>query len=276
MSTGKLVGQLGLRLSYARWEPLGDPKAVVLLVHGYGEHMGRYLHVIEALNQRDIAVFALDHRGHGKSEGPRACVEKFEYFVHDLHLLLLKAKDAYPKQPFFMIGHSMGGLIATHYALGYEDQLEGLVLSGAALQIGDEVSALLKAISKYLAKFVPNWGILAGEENVLSRDPEVERRFKADPLCYNGKLKARMGYEMMIASQDAFARMSQLSLPLLIMHGTADRMTNPAGSQTLHQQARSQDKTLKLWPDHFHEIFNEPQKEQVITFMLDWLDKRVV
>ena len=276
MKKETLIGQLGLRLSSARSLPEGEAKAVVVLVHGYAEHIGRYLHVMEALNKHDYVVFTLDHRGHGESEGQRACVEKFAYVVDDLHVLLLKAKEAFPNLPLFMIGHSMGGLIAILYALRHEDQVDGLVLSGAGLQIGDDVSRLLKAISKYVVKLVPNLPILSNQENVLSRDPAIERRFKQDSLCYNGKVKARMAYEMKMASEDVCARMSRLSLPLLIMHGSADRLTNPAGSKRLYQQARSQDKTLKLWPEHFHEIFNELEKEQVIAFMLEWLDKRAV
>ena len=270
------MANLGLRLSIGQSPAEKAPKAVVVLVHGYAEHIGRYGHVIETLNKRHYVVFMLDHRGHGESEGERASVEKFAYFVDDLHLLLLKAKERFPNLPCFMVAHSMGGLIATHYALRYEDQLDGLVLSGSALQIGHDVPRWLKAISKYLAKLIPNVPLLPNKENVLSRDPTVEPRFQDDPLCYNGKVKVRMGYEMMIASQDALARMSRLSLPLLIMHGSADELTNPAGSKALYQQARSQDKTFKLWPDHFHEIFNELQKEQVIDFMLEWLDKRAI
>jgi alpha-beta hydrolase superfamily lysophospholipase len=279
---GYLIGQLGLRLSYAQWASEGEPKALALLVHGYGEHSGRYLHLIEALNQHGYAVFTIDHRGHGESEGERACVEQFDYFVDDLHLLVGNIKEAYPiprtsgdALPLFMIGHSMGGLIATRYALAHEAELRGLVLSGAALQVGDDVSPFLKAISKWLAKLIPNTAIFANPENALSRDPEVERRFDADPLCYKGKVKARMGYEMMIASEDARARMAQLSLPLLIMHATDDQLTNPAGSQEFYEQARSQDKTLKLWQDYKHELFNELEKEQVIDFMIEWLDERV-
>lgn len=270
-----LTGKMGLRLSYGQAVSEGEPKALAVVVHGYAEHSGRYLHVIEALKEHGYAVFTIDHRGHGESEGEQACIEQFDYFVDDLHLLVNRAKEAYPTLPLFMIAHSMGGLIGTHYALAHEEELKGLVLSGAALQVGDDVSPFLKGISKWLAKLIPNRAILAAAENALSRDPEIQRRFDADPLCYKGKIKARMGYEMMIASEDARARMAQLSLPLLIMHATDDQLTNPAGSQLLYQQARSQDKTLKLWQDHKHEIFNELEKEQVIALMIEWLDERV-
>lgn len=272
---GHLIGKLGLRLSYSQWASEGEPKALAVVVHGYAEHSGRYLHVIEALRGRGYAVFTLDHRGHGESEGEQACVEQFDYFVDDLHLLVSNAKKVYPTLPLFMIAHSMGGLIGTRYALAHEAELKGLVLTGAALQVGDDVSPVLKAVSKWLAKLIPNWAIIAAAENALSRDPDVQRRFDADPLCYKGKVKARMGYEMMIASEDARVRMGNLSLPLLIMHATDDQLTNPAGSQQLYEQARSQDKTLKLWQDYKHELFNELEKEQVIEVMLEWLDERV-
>lgn len=270
-----LIGQLNIRLSTIKSQPDGPPKAVAIVAHGYAEHMGRYHHVIEALNQHNYVVFMLDHRGHGESEGPRACVEKFDYFVEDLHLLVQKAQRAYPDLPLFMVAHSMGGLIGTAYAIGYQSYLDGLVLSGPALHVGDDVPTFLKTISKYLAKFVPNLGLLPKEDGVLSRDPDVERRFRADPLCYNGKMKARMGYELMIAAQQACDKMAQLSLPLLIMHGSVDKLTNPSGSKQLYAEAQSTDKTLKLWPDYFHEIFNDVGKEEVLAFMLEWLDERV-
>lgn len=270
-----LIGQLGIRLSCIKSEPEGPPKAVAVVVHGYAEHMGRYHHVVDALNQHNYVVFMLDHRGHGESEGPRACIEKFGYFVDDLHLLVQKAQATYPDLPLFMVAHSMGGLIGTLYAIGYESHLDGLVLSGPGLHVGDDVPNYMKSISKYLAKFVPNLPLVPKTDGVLSRDPEVERRFRADPLCYNGGLKTRMGYEFMIAAQQACDEMAQLSLPLLIMHGSEDKLTNPSGSEQLYRDAQSTDKTLKLWPDYFHEIFNDIGKEEVLAFMLEWLDKQV-
>lgn len=270
-----LIGQLNIRLSTIKSEPEGPPKAIAIVAHGYSEHIGRYHHVIEALNQHNYVVFMLDHRGHGESEGPRACVEKFDYFVDDLHLLVQKAQRAYPDLPLLMVAHSMGGLIGTLYAIRYESYLDGLVLSGPGLHIGDDVPTYLKAISKYLAKFFPNFPLLPKTGGLLSRDPEVEPRFRADPLSYNGGLKCRMGYELMIAAQQACDQMGQLSLPLLIMHGSADKLVNPSGSKQLYAEAQSADKTLKLWPDYFHEIFNELGKEEVLAFMLEWLDQRV-
>lgn len=270
-----LIGQLGIRLNCIKSEPTARPKAAVVLVHGYGEHMRRYSHVIEALNQHDYVAFMLDHRGHGESEGPRACVEKFDYFVEDLHLLVQRAKKAYSDLPLMMIGHSMGGLISTEYAIRYESHLDGLVLSGPALHVGDDVPRYLKILSRYLAKLVPNLQVLPKGSGLLSRDPEIERRFRADPLCYNGGMKARMGYQLMTGVQRTRENMSQLSLPLLIMHGSADKLTDPAGSKLLYQVAQSTDKTLKLWPNYLHEIFNEIGQEEVIRYKMQWLNERV-
>jgi alpha-beta hydrolase superfamily lysophospholipase len=249
-----------------------------VLVHGIAEHAGRYAHVAEALVKRGYAVYAVDHRGHGESQGVRALVDRFDYLVEDLHLLVRKASDAARGSPTFMIGHSMGALIALHYALRHQAELDGLVVSGAALQFGDAVSPVLKRLAGLIAALAPRLPVTsghAGAESVLSRDPAVQARFDADPLCYQGKHRARTGYELLMAAAAARARLEQLSLPLLIMHGAADTFTNPAGSQQLYERARSTDKTLKLWPECRHEIFNEPEKAEVIAFTLDWMDERV-
>lgn len=275
---GTLSGFKGLKLAYGAWLPDGEPKAVAVIVHGYAEHMGRYAHVIEALVPHDYAVYAIDHRGHGTSAGLRGYVERFDYLVDDLHLLVQQAGRVHPPLPRFMIGHSMGGLIATRYALRYQAGLAGLVLSGPALWIGDDISPFLKRVSGVLSIVVPTLPITAtskGPESVLSRDPLVQEQFATDPYTYKGKLRARMGNEMMRAAIDARARMAGLTLPLLIMHGAEDRLANPNGSKLLYEQARSADKTLRLWPGCRHEIFNEPERTEVIGFMAGWLDQHV-
>ena len=275
---GTLIGRKSLRLVHASWLPDAAPKAVAVLVHGYGEHMGRYAHVIEALVSHGYAVHALDHRGHGESMGVRAHVERFDYFVDDLHLLVRQVKERHAGRPAFMIGHSMGGLIATRYALRHQEELDGLVLSGAALQVGDDIAPWIRKIGALVATLLPTLPITPasrGAESILSRDPAVQELFNADPLCYKGKLRARMGIEFGKAAADARARADQLTLPLLIMHGTEDRLTDPHGSIRLYEAARSTDKTLRLWDGCRHEIFNEPEKAEVIAFMAGWLDERV-
>lgn len=272
----ELIGHKGTRLRTGLWCLEGEPSAVVLLSHGYGEHLGRYAHVIEALVGGGYAVAGLDHRGHGESAGRRTGVTRFDDYVEDLHLLVEWVRDRYPVLPRFMLGHSMGGLIATRYALRHQADLAGLILSGAALQIGDNVSPLLKRVGGLIAAVAPHLPVVPSRgSGILSSDPQVERRFAADPLCYQGRLRARTGHQMLLASLDARARAETLTLPLLVMHGADDTLTNPTGSQFLHDHACSADKTLKLWPGLRHEIFNEPQRDDVIAFMLTWIDARV-
>lgn len=272
---GTLTGKRGLALRYFQWYPAGEPKAVTVLVHGYGEHMGRYRHVVEAMVKRGYAVWALDHRGHGESEGDRACVERFDYFVEDLQQVVREARGAHPTLPLVMVGHSMGGLIATRYTLRHPDEVDALVLSGPALRIADDVPAVVKQVGSLLASLLPSLPVGEIGENVLSRDPEVDRRIQADPLHYKGKMKARMGREMIQASEATLPRTHELAMPLLIMHGEKDQVTNPIGSRLAYELARSQDKTLKIWQDNLHEIFNELEKEVIIAYMLDWIDERV-
>ncbi len=270
--TGVLPGANGVQLTFEDWRPEGPARGVVVLVHGYAEHIGRYKHVIAMLTERGYAVFAQDHRGHGRSSGERANVERFALYVADLRPLVRRAQEAMPGVPLFMYGHSMGGLIATHYALDYPDGLDGLILTSAAIQIGDDVSPLLKRVSGVAARVTPSLQLVKGAEGVLSRDPSVEAATRVDPLCYNGGIKARMGNELLNASLAAQARMGELRLPLLVMHGTADRYTNPAGSRRLYEAAASQDKTLKMWPDNYHELHNDLDCADVMDTLLAWLD----
>jgi alpha-beta hydrolase superfamily lysophospholipase len=278
-TTGELVGQQGVRLLTQQWLPSQEngssPTALMILAHGYAEHIGRYRHVIEALLEQGYAVFGMDHRGHGQSEGPQCCIEQFDFYVKDLHLLVQQARQSYPELPLVIIGHSMGGLIATLYAMEHTEMLDALVLSGVGLRVGDDTSPVVKAVARIVARVLPKLPLAPGTTGHLSRDPSVREAWKADPHAYQGGVKARMGIELLKAGKVARRRLDEVSVPLLIMHGTADKLTNPEGSRELYEQASSEDKTLKLWDGFYHEIFNEPEKEQVIGYMLGWLRERV-
>ncbi len=273
---GTLIGQRSVQLVYASFVPDTAPKAAVALAHGIGEHMGRYSHVVEVLVQRGYAVYSIDHRGHGESQGRRAVVERFEYFVDDLRLMVDKLQADLPGLPVFMLGHSMGGLIAFHYAARYQHELAGLVLSGPALEL--DAPPHLRRVARLLgtlAPWLPVAPLAKGPESALSRDPRVQELFNADPLVYKKKVKAGMGYQLLKAVMEAQALMAQLALPLLLMQGEADRIVNPAGVKRLYAEARSADKTLKLWPECRHEIFNELEKDEIIAYAADWLDAHV-
>ena len=272
-----IVGTGGVRLQTRFWRGAAAPRAIVVVVHGYAEHLGRYNHVVNALVDRDFAVVGLDHRGHGQSDGRRAALGRggsFDWYVADLHLVIARARAAFPRLPVFLLGHSMGGLIATRYALRHQQDLAGLILSGAAIQIGDDVSPLLKRLGATIAAIAPNLPVVPKRTGVLAGDPEVERRFRADPLCYNGGLRAGLGQAMQRAALDTQRQLDRLTLPLLVMHGADDELTNPAGSELVHARARSTDNTLRLWPGFRHEIFNEARADEVISVLLAWLAER--
>ncbi|WP_029214868.1 alpha/beta hydrolase [Kallotenue papyrolyticum] len=274
-TTHSFTGARNLRIVYDVWQPLMPARAGIALVHGYGEHVGRYQHVITALVKHGYLVYAHDQRGHGRSAGLRAYVDRFDEYVDDLEQLVGRIRAAQPHLPLFVAGHSMGGLIATLYALRAQAELAGLALSAPALIIGADVPPLLKRLSTALARIVPRLPIVPATrspESVLSRDPEVQRRFDSDPLCYHGRVRPRMGYEFMQAGLRAQQRLHELRLPLLVMYGACD--TFVSGAELLYERAQSPDKTLKVWPECRHEIFNEPERNAVIAYLLSWLDAR--
>jgi alpha-beta hydrolase superfamily lysophospholipase len=273
-----LIGARSLRLACGTWLPAEQPKAVVVLVHGYAEYAGRHRQVIEALVSRNYAVYTIDHRGHGESEGTRAHVERFKHYVDDLRLLVEKARAAFASLPLFLLAHSMGGLIAIHYALRYQAELAGLVVDNSALQVADHVPALIRILGRFLGLIAPKLPLRAtrtGGENLLSRDPAIQEAFDADPLCYHGKVRAGMSSEVIKAAADARAQLPQLTLPLLISYGCEDTYVNPSGSKLLFERAGSADKTLKAWEGCRHELFNELNKAEIIASAADWLDAHV-
>lgn len=271
---GEFIGARAMRITYSSAVP-ELPRAAVIIAHGFGEHKGRYRHVIEALARRGYAVYAPDHRGHGESGGPRFYVDRFDDFVEDLQRMVEIARNAHPDLPIFLIGHSMGGLIATRYALRHQQQLAGLVVSAAALIIGNDVSPWLKRASAFISAVAPRALLVPATksaESVLSRDPEVQRLWDSDPLTHKGKVRARFGHEFMMAGMRTLPHLPSLRLPLLVMYGACD--TFVGGSQELYEAAGSDDKTLRVWPECRHEIFNELEKDDVIAYLIDWLDAR--
>jgi alpha-beta hydrolase superfamily lysophospholipase len=273
---GELIGANNRRLWTGRWVPSGQSRAIVLLVHGYGEHIGRYEHVIAALTGAGYAVEGLDHYGHGRSIGRRASLRDFDHYVDDCSLLLDRILTRDPALPVVTYGHSMGGLIAARLALRRQDDLTGLILSGPAFRIAVTVSPLVRHVGLIVAKIAPDLPIIpTGEPGILSRDPEVERRFAADPLNYHGRARARLAAALDRLSGETLARAEEFTLPLLVMHGGGDAFTDPSGSEEFVQRASSSDKTFIRWPDLHHEIHNEPEQAEVIATLVSWLDTQI-
>lgn len=261
----------GAKLYWRAWLPEGAAKAVVVLVHGYAEHLGRYEHFAATLNAAGIGVYALDLWGHGKSEGTYGFVPAFSAFTDGVEALLGEVERRHPDLPRFLVGHSMGGLIAAAHLATHQSHYAGAVLSGPAIVPEQPPSKLLIWVSRLLSRFAPKLGVLALDSSGVSRDPAVVAAYLADPLVYNGKMSARLAAEMFDAMADARAKARTITLPILLLHGGADKLTAPAGSQFLAEQVASSDRTLKLYSGLYHEIFNEPERDAVLADVTGWI-----
>lgn len=264
----------GLTLYYRRWLPPTAPRAVVVLIHGVCEHGGRYAPVAEKFCSQGYAVYALDLRGHGRSDGQRLLIATFDDFLDDLEEFLAHVAAEQSGRPVFLLGHSMGGAIVARLALRGRPQIGGLILSAAALRIGGNVFPVLRKLAWLMSRVWPRLRLVRLGSGMLSRDPQVVADFRSDPLVYQGKFPVRIGAEILEVAQDIQGRMESFEVPLLILHGTGDRLTDPRGSWELYTRARSADKTLKLYPGLYHDLLHEPEWGQVSDEILDWLGAR--
>ncbi len=264
----------GLQLFRQAWEPVDGREAVVLIIHGYGEHSGRYAHVARHLALQNFIIETFDLRGHGRSEGDRAYISSFDQYTRDVHVFAKRVWEEHPDLPVFLLGHSLGGLIAALYVLHFQPKIDGLILSSAALKISDDLSPLLQKMSGVIGKMLPKLPTIKLDAKFISRDPKVVDAYENDPLVYHKGTLAKTGAEIIRATQKIQAKMEMLRLPMLIFHGTADRLTDPEGSKQLYLRAKSADKILKLYEGFYHETMNEPEKERVLNDVLEWLVKR--
>ncbi len=263
----------GRLLFEQRWLPDGETRAQVAIVHGYAEHSGRYAHVGDALAQRGYAVHALDLRGHGRSDGDRAIVRSFDEYLADVRAFIALVRERAARRPLFLLGHSMGGTIATLALIVDHAQLDGVLLSGGVLT-SSGTPRIVGAIVGLLGRLFPRLPLIKLKAAHVSRDPEVVRRYEGDPLVYRGRIRAGLAAAMGRAVRRIERDASSITLPLLIMHGTEDQLASPEGSRVLHERIASADKTLKLYAGLHHEILNEPEQDQVIADIADWLDAR--
>lgn len=252
------------------------PAAVVLLIHGYGEHHGRYGHVIDALVEANFGVFTLDHRGHGKSEGLRAYIDNFDHVLADISQLRDQIAAEQPALPLFIYGHSMGSLLALTHAARRPEGLAGVITSGCPLTSAETVSPVVIAVAKAITRVVPKVPLAETVPlSTLSRDPAVLRAFEEDPLNWHGKMRVRTGTEIDRTIHWLKDNLDKLTMPILLLHGEADAVTPVSGSRLVHERAPSADKTLITYPGLLHEIHNEPEREQVIGDIIAWLRRRV-
>lgn len=270
---GHLRGKLGLALYWRAWLPTSRPRAIVAIAHAVFEHSGRYTYVAERLARAGFATYALDHRGHGRSDGRRGNIGRMAHLVADLDKLVLLIGQHHPRRAVFLLGHSMGGAIALQYALEHQGTLGGLILSAPAVDVTG-VSSLQVRVAKLASAIAPNLGILTVDSSKISRDPAVVHAYDEDPLVYRGKAPVRTIADVITAAERFGGRAHELMLPLLVMHGTADGLVAPVGSRLVYNRARCADKTLKLYEGLYHEVLNEPEKDIVVDELLNWLVER--
>ena len=272
---GKFKGYKGLNLYYQCWLPDKSPKAVLLVVHGLAEHSGRYKNLVNYFVPKGYAVYALDYRGHGKSEGMRYYVDRFSASLTDLKTLFDKVRQEHRDAKIFLVGHSLGATIGTAYAIEHQDELDGLIFSGPSLVATTSVSPALLAIAGVISACLPKMGVTVLDASTISCDKAVVDAYVNDPLVFRGKIPARTGAELARMWKMLPEEIYKIKLPILIMQGTADRLANPASSKLLYERVGSKDKTLKLYEGFYHEIFNEPEHKKVMADVEAWLAKHL-
>lgn len=274
---GNFKGLKDLTLYYQGWLPDQAPKAILLIVHGLAEHSGRYKNVVEYFVPKGYAVYGFDQRGHGRSEGARCYIDSFQDLVTDLHIFVTMVRNFHPGLKLFLVGHSIGATLSMAYAVQHPGEPSGLILSGLVLKPGESITPVMKVMARVLSVLFPKMGISAIDASAVSKDRAVVDAYVNDPLVYRGKISARMGAELLnLMEKYLYPRLGELKLPLLIMHGTEDRLANKEGSVMLNKKAASPDKTLKLYDGYYHEIYNEPERNQVFSDVEVWLEKHIL
>jgi alpha-beta hydrolase superfamily lysophospholipase len=273
MQEEHFVGVAGLKLFARTLRAKNQPRAVVVIVHGFNSHSGQYLWVAEQLAASDLAVYALDLRGRGKSEGERFYVEKFSDYVADVATFIALAKAREPALPVFLLGHSAGGVVSCVYALEHQREIAGLICESFAFKVPAPDVAL--AILKGLSSVAPHLHVLKLKNEDFSRDPKVVEAMNSDPLIAGEVQPTQTVAEMVRADERLEREFARITLPLLILHGTHDKATKPSGSQTFYEAAGSHDKTLKLYEGHFHDLLNDVGKEGVMADIKAWIAARL-
>lgn len=263
----------GLNIFFRSWRPDGKARGVVMIVHGFNSHSGHYLWVADQLVAAGLAVYALDLRGRGRSDGERFYVEKFADYLSDVSGLLAIIQKREPGLPVFILGHSAGGVISSVFTLENQSQLAGLICESFAFQVPAPDFAL--AVIKGLSHLAPHAHVLKLPNKEFSRDPAVVKAMNEDPLIDHEVQPTLTVAEMVRADERLKAEFPLITLPLFVMHGTADKVTRPEGSQLFYDNAGSADKTLKLYDGHAHDLLNDLDKETVMSDINAWIDARI-
>jgi acylglycerol lipase len=264
----------GVRIHMRVWHAAAAPRAVIVICHGVNSHGGQYAWTAERLVSRGFTVFAVDLRGRGKSEGERYYMEDVADYVADLRGLINIAKERNPGLPVYLLGHSAGGVVSCTYALDHQDDIDGLICESFAFQV--PAPGFVLAAIKGISHIAPHLGVLTLHMKDFTRDPEALAALEADPLTKGEVQPAATVAALVRADERLHDSFHQITLPVLILHGTADKATVCHGSQYFHSHAGSRDKTLKLYDGHFHDLLNDIGKEDVLADVTEWIDARLV
>jgi acylglycerol lipase len=263
----------GVKLYYQAWRPDEPPKAVIQAMHGYAEHSGRYGNVVDELISRRYVIYASDLRGHGRSEGLQAYVENFEQYVEEQRIFFSLIKEKEPNLPLFILGHSMGAIIARIFATKYPEGIKGLVLSGAGTRIGG-TSGFMKEMAKFLVLIIPKGRIATDLSSQISRDPKVIIEYREDPLVFK-KTTVKLGVELLRGMKKANSLTSQIKIPTLVQSGSADKLV--LGVKELDKLLTMPDKMVRIYEGLYHEVYNEllADRKIVLRDLGDWLDNHL-
>jgi acylglycerol lipase len=270
---GPLQASDGLQLFEQSWSP-EVARALVVIVHGYAEHSARYESAALHLARNGYAVQAFDLRGHGRSQGRRCFVRAFDDYLDDLHIALLRGTRTWPGKPVFLLAHSLGGLIASLYVISERARLSGVVLSAPSVRLGRDFTEFQARASLVLGRVFPHLPMVRCRSSSISRDAAVVHAYQTDALVYHGRVPARTASEIVRAIQRVQLNMERIAVPLLVMHGGQDQVTDSEGSRELWARAGSVDKRIRICDGLYHEIMNEPEKASVLQEISDWLDAR--
>jgi len=261
----------GVRLA-EYWWPTPNAKAAVFLIHGYGEHAGRYQHIADDLATHGYSLYAFDLRGHGKSDGDRGFINTFDDFVADTDAALPRFNALRGDLPAFHMGHSMGGLVLTLYVTSRKLETNGLVFSSPFLKMAAEVSPFLQAVSGVIAAVLPKLPMGDVDAEAISRDTNEVRKYEDDPLVFHDKVVARTGARMIRATAYARTVVNQIKDPMLVFHGTDDHLAAFEGGQLMYDNAGAEDKTFHVYRDGYHELFNDLERHRFYNELTAWLD----
>lgn len=274
MQTDSFITPDGTTIHTVYYPPAEERDRVIIIAHGLSEHSGRYVHVAERFAKAGYHVYSQDHRGHGRSSGARQYIDRDTHFITDLKQHYDRIRRKHRDAQIYMLGHSMGSVISLQFVLTYPDAIEALTVTGTATDVSSTVPTPVRFLGNLVNRMGKGLPISApGGSEILTRDPDMQQWTDDDALIYRGWTKTGIAGYILDMGEQIQARASEITLPILIMHGEADELTPLSGSQIMFDRVRSEDKTLKIWKEMRHEVLNELEREAVMDLLVDWFDQ---